>query len=172
GLTVIDWLGRQVTGMFVIGTLGLWFGPVVAGLRARHGSFAGWCRHTYRTLRGVAVLRAGEYVALTVSSVGLYLVAFVFDNGLPLAFPLIVVTVWAAARMSTSYVVLHGVAFGAAAVLFTLQGHGPMANIADPHVRVLVAQSFVVLIVIVGLALALGRDERNALMAELAAQRE
>jgi signal transduction histidine kinase len=172
GFTVIGWLGRQATGMFVLGTLGLWFGPAVAGFRARHGSLAGWCRSAYRGVRAASPWRVMEYVAVTVCSVGLYLVAFVFDNGLPLAFPLIAVTVWAAARMSTGFVVAHSVVLGAAAVLFTLQGHGPMATIAEPHLRALVAQAFVLMITVVGLALALGRDERAALIDELAAQKE
>jgi nitrogen fixation/metabolism regulation signal transduction histidine kinase len=47
-----------------------------------------------------------------------------------------------------------------------------MASIADPRARVMVAQVYVVLIAAVGLALALGRDERTALLTELTAQKE
>jgi signal transduction histidine kinase len=171
-LAVVEWLGRQVTGTFVLGIVGLWAGGSLAALRTRHGSSIAWWRAAGRQLRAVSIWRVAEGTALLACSVALYLVAFVFDNGLPLAFPLVAVTVWAAARMSTGFVALHSVVFGAAAVVFTLHGYGPMASIADPHARVLVAQSFVVLITVVGLAVALGRDERAALMDELAAQKE
>jgi PAS domain-containing protein len=116
--------------------------------------------------------RVAESLAVALCSTGAYLVGFVYDGGLPLAFPLIVVTVWAALRLTTTFVVLQNLTLGSAAVWFTLHGEGPLAAIGDPLLRALVAQMFVVLIATVGLLLALGRDERAALLAELAAQKE
>ncbi|GAB1640736.1 ATP-binding protein [Krasilnikovia sp. MM14-A1259] len=171
-LQVAYWIARQVAGMFVLGTCGLWFGPAVAGFRARYGSPAGWWHATGRAVRAIPAWRLGEYLAVLVCSVAAYLLGFVFDHGLPLAFPLIAVTVWAAMRLRTSFVVLHHLTFGTATVLFTLHGIGPMASIVDPHVRALFAQVYVVLIAAVGLALALGRDERSALLARLFAQQQ
>ncbi|MFC7478828.1 PAS domain-containing protein [Luedemannella flava] len=171
-LAFADWMARQIAGMFVLSALGLWFGPVVAAIFMRHSSPAGWLRAVDRTLRATPGWRVGEYLAVTVCSVGLYLIGFVFDNGLPLAFPVIIVIVWVAVRLSTGFVVAHSVIFGAATVVFTLVGLGPMATIADPHAQALVAQLFVVIIAVVGLALALGRDERAALMRELATEKE
>ncbi|GAB1692101.1 ATP-binding protein [Krasilnikovia sp. M28-CT-15] len=172
GLLVVDWLTRQAAGMFVIGTAGLWFGPTLSGFRSRHGSAAGWWRAADRAVRAIPAWRLGEYAAVTVCSAAAYLLGFVYDRGLPLLFPLIAVTVWAAARLRTSFVVLHGLTVGAASLLFTLHGDGPMANIADPHVGALFAQVYVILVAVVGLSLALGRDERATLMAKLCAQQQ
>lgn len=88
-------------------------------------------------------------------------------DGLPLAFVLIVMTVWVGLRLHTTFVVAHDLAFGAVAILFTLQGNGPFAQIDSHAMRALIAQLFVGTIAVVGLALALGRDERSALIAEL-----
>ncbi|MEU4215972.1 ATP-binding protein [Actinoplanes sp. NPDC026623] len=161
-----DWMARQVTGMFVIGTGGLWLAHKAEALRRD------WWHTTDRALRAVPGRRVGEALAVVLCSAGAYLVGFVYDGGLPLAFPLIVVTVWAALRLNTTFVVLQNLTLGSAAVWFTLHGEGPLAAIADPLLRALVAQMFVVLITTVGLLLALGRDERAALLAELAAQKE
>ncbi|RZU50830.1 phospho-acceptor domain-containing protein [Krasilnikovia cinnamomea] len=166
------WMTRQVTSTIVIGAAGLWFGPAIGALRDRHGSLAGWWRDTDRDLRATPARRVVEYLAVSLCSVGAYLVGFVYDEGLPLAFPLIAITVWAAIRLRTGFVVLQTLVLGGAAVLFTLHGEGPMAAVADPQVRAWLAQFFVVLIAAVGLALALGRDERAQLIRELAEQKE
>jgi signal transduction histidine kinase len=171
-LMVATWMARQVTGMLALGIAGLWFGPAVSGFRARHGSLAGWRRSTWATLCAMPAWRFGEYLAVTVCSVLAYLAGFVFDHGLSLASPLIILTVWAALRLRTGYVVLHQLVFGALVVRFTLHGHGPMAAIADLPTRSLLAQVYVGLIAVVGLALALSRDERAALVADLNNQKD
>ncbi|BFU41773.1 ATP-binding protein [Krasilnikovia sp. MM14-A1004] len=166
------WVTRQVASTIVIGAAGLWFGPAISAFRQRHGSVAGWWRDADRELRAIPALRVVEYLAVSLCSVGAYLVGFVYDDGLPLAFPLIAVTVWAAIRLRTGFVVLQTILLGGAAVLFTMHGEGPMAAVADPQMRAWLAQLFVVLVSAVGLALALGRDERAELIRELAAQKE
>ncbi|GAB1644164.1 ATP-binding protein [Krasilnikovia sp. MM14-A1259] len=166
-LVVAEWMARQVASVFVLGTTGLWFGPAVSGFRARYRSLAGWWQAADKALRAMPAWRVTEYLAVALCSTVAYLFGFVFDHGLPLAFPLIALTVWAAVRLRTSFLVLHHLIFGAAAMLFTLYGQGPMAALADPHARAMTAQVYVVLIAAIGLALALGRDERTALVAEL-----
>lgn len=164
-----DWMARQVTGMFVVGTAGMWLAHRAEALSALPRD---WWHAADRALRAVPGRRVGEALAVVLCSVGAYLIGFVYDGGLPLAFPLILVTVWAALRLNTTFVVLQNLTLGSAAVWFTLHGEGPLAAIADPLLRALVAQLFVVLITTVGLLLALGRDERATLLAELATQKE
>ncbi|MFC6607119.1 ATP-binding protein [Amorphoplanes digitatis] len=171
-VTFADWMARQVTGMFVIATAGLWLGHRISTCAARTGSARGCWNAIDRALRAVPALRVAESLAVVLCSAGAYLIGFVYDGGLPLAFPLIVVTVWAGLRLSTTSVVLQNLILGTAAMVFTLQGEGPFATIDSPLVRTVVAQLFVVLITTVGLLLALGRDERVALLAELAAHEE
>jgi PAS domain-containing protein len=100
-----------------------------------------------------------------------YLVGFAVVHGLPVAFALIAVTVWAALRMPTTFVVLHDLVVGAAAVLFTLHGTGTFAAVHDDATRAIIAQVFVAVVAVVGLALALGRDERQVLLEQLAADK-
>jgi signal transduction histidine kinase len=133
-----------------------------AGLRL------GYHHTTGRPLRRAGPARLVEYTALIVCSVTAYGVAFGAGR-LPLAFPLLAVTVWAALRLHTTFVVLHDLSLGTVAVLFTLHGDGPFAAIPSHATRALVAQGFVGMIALVGLAIALGRDERTDLLIRLRA---
>nr|BFE64870.1 hypothetical protein GCM10020063_093960 [Dactylosporangium thailandense] len=135
---------------------------VAVGLRLGHQRARGW-----RWTRPSAV-RLAEYAALVVCSLTAYGVGFGVSH-LPLAFPLLAVTVWAALRLHTTFVVLHDLGLGALAVLFTLHGNGPFASIPSHATRALVAQAFVGMIAVVGLSIALGRDERAELMGRLTA---
>ncbi|GAA2350701.1 ATP-binding protein [Dactylosporangium salmoneum] len=128
----------------------------------------GYHRSSGRPLRLARPARLAEYAALIACSAAAYWIAF-GGTRLPLVFPLLVLTVWAALRLHTTFVVLHDLAFGVAAVLFTLHGTGPFAAVASYPVRALVAQGFVGMLAIVGLSIALGRDERADLMTRLAA---
>ncbi len=64
-----------------------------------------------------------------------YALVFVVYDGLPVAFPLIALAVWAALRFDTTVVLVLDVALGVAAVVLTLTGHGPFALIADDATR-------------------------------------
>ncbi|GAA2592095.1 hypothetical protein GCM10010399_23340 [Dactylosporangium fulvum] len=135
----------------------------VAGMRLGHHLATGWRFHLAGPLRIV------EYAALIVCSVTAYIVGFALNHGLPLAFPLLAVTVWAALRLHTTFVVFHDLCLGTLAILFTLHGEGPFAGITAHPTRALVAQAFVGMVAIVGLSIALGRDERAALLEQLTA---
>ncbi|MEU4691470.1 ATP-binding protein [Actinoplanes sp. NPDC023714] len=145
------WLCRNTAGILVVGAAGFCLGPRLS-LRIR-------------------VDRPFEYAAFAVASAAAHLAGFAFSHGLPLAFLLMGVTAWAGTRLATSFVVLHNVFAGAVVVLFTLHGVGPFAAIGDNASRAVVAQLFVTLTAVIGLSLALGREERSALLAALAAER-
>ncbi|MEV6305606.1 ATP-binding protein [Actinoplanes sp. NPDC051861] len=164
------WLARNTTSVLLIGAVGLRLGYLW------HTRPAGWTwRHVWpwaRTAwRATSVWRAAEYTALVGSSALLYWFTFGVVHGLPVAFTLIAVTVWAALRMPTSFVVCHDLFVGTVAVLFTLAGSGPFASIGSHPTRALVAQLFVGMVAVIGLALALGRDERQTLLTQLAADK-
>lgn len=105
-----------------------------------------------------------EGLLLVVGSVAIYVVAFV-PSQLPLAFPLLLVTAWAALRFSTAVAAAHAVAAGVAVVCFTLADVGPFATVSDARVGALIAQAFVSVVVAAGLTLGVGRDERRSLLA-------
>ncbi|GAA0235984.1 ATP-binding protein [Cryptosporangium japonicum] len=148
-LGALVWLSRNVSSVLAIGILGLLF-------------------LGRRTDERLSAWRYGELVALAAGSAAAYVLAFAQSHGLPLAFPLLLVTVWAGSRFPATLVALHGVAVGTVAVLFTLHGQGPFATIESYPVRALVTQSFVAMVAMLGTVLALGRHERRALTRELA----
>ncbi|MEV6343037.1 ATP-binding protein [Actinoplanes sp. NPDC051851] len=165
------WLARNTAAVLLFGAVALSVGHAVKTARARHGGLRGASRYFLDRMAATPRWRIGEYVALGVCSTLAYLAGFAFSDGLPLAFLLIAVTVWAGTRVATPFVVLHDLAAGVITVVFTLNGMGPFAAIPDNAGRAFVAQLFVALVAVVGLVLALGRDERGALLAELAAEK-
>ena len=158
------WLTRNTVSILLIGAAGLRIGYVVHRYVADRTGLRTVLRDHLRVLTW---RRAVEYVVVFAASAFTYTVAFGIDHGLPLAFPLLTMTVWAGLRLRTGIVVLHDLTFGSLAVMFTLDGHGPFANVGDNAVRALIAQAFVGMVAVVGLALALGRDERTRLLADL-----
>jgi signal transduction histidine kinase len=179
-----------------IGSAGVWMitgdyaVPTTAGLLARNGAGmlligaaglrVGCCLHRHswrvadkpwlalrRAAAGMPALRRLEYVAVVAASATVYVVAFGIDHGLPLAFPVVITTIWAGLRLRTTFVVLHDLTFGALAVVFTLHGVGPFAQIESALSRAVVVQAFIVIVAVVGLAVALSRDERTTLLAQL-----
>ena len=164
------WLTRNTVSILLIGAAGLRLGHLlhVHFTRGTVGPWAavrdGW--------RSTPLRRRVEYLAVTVLSALTYAAVFALDHRLPLAFAVVVMTVWAGVRLHTGFVILHDLVFGSVAVLFTLAGAGVFATIASHPARALVAQLFVGVIAVVGLALALGRDERAALITDLEAERK
>ncbi|MEV0901293.1 ATP-binding protein [Actinoplanes sp. NPDC049802] len=165
------WLARNTASVLLIGAVGLRISY------AWHNRPTRWAWHdagrwARTALRASSGLRVAEYTALIGCSALAYWLAFAVVQGLPVAFLLIAVTVWAGLRMPTTFVVCHDLVVGAVAVLFTLYGSGTFAAIGDHATRALVAQVFVGMVAVIGLALALGRDERRTLMAQLVAEKE
>ncbi|GAB3864817.1 MASE1 domain-containing protein [Dactylosporangium cerinum] len=146
------WFTRNTVSILLIAAV---------GLRVGHHWRGGW------QVRRIPPLRLAEYAALIVCSISAYAIGFAANHGLPLAFPLLAVTVWAGLRLHTTFVVLHDLCLGSIAVLFTLHGQGPFAVIESFQARALVAQVFVGMVAIVGLSIALGRDERAELLRQL-----
>jgi signal transduction histidine kinase/integral membrane sensor domain MASE1 len=166
-LTTSVWIARNIVSIVLIGGVGLRLAALLRVHPLRPGPGSVWSA-ARDTLRTTPRWRKAEYGALVLASATAYVVAFGLNHGLPLAFPLLVVTVWAGLRFNTTFVVVHDLLVGATAILFTLYGHGPFATIGSPPVRAFVAQAFVAMVAVLGLALALGRDERDALLHQLA----
>lgn len=150
----VDWLdvavllGRALAGGLLVVPPGLVVGRAVAVRRRSRPADEGG---------------AVELVALGVVSVAIYVGAFI-PEGVPLAFPLLVATGWAALRFSTAVSTVHSVVAGLAVVGFTLGGHGPFTVTADPRSGAALAQLFVCVVVVAGLIMAVGRDERRSLL--------
>ncbi|MFI5495131.1 ATP-binding protein [Actinoplanes sp. NPDC051859] len=161
------WLTRNTVSIMLIGAAGLRLGHLLYRMRAAPTVAPG--SRIRARIAALTRLQVLEYVAVLAISTLLYYIAFGVSHGLPLAFPLLGMTVWAALRLRTGFVVLHDLFFGSVAVLYTLNGDGPFANVDNNAGRALIAQAFVGMVAVVGLALALGRDERSRLLGDLRA---
>ncbi|GAB7191410.1 hypothetical protein NUM3379_21170 [Kineococcus sp. NUM-3379] len=165
-LTAAVWMTRNTASVVLVAAVGFRVGAVLTARRAR--------RRGTRAAR-VPVLwptgwRLVELAAVGAASAIAYGLLFGLLDGLPVAFPLLVLTIWVAVRFDTTIVAVHSLLTGIAAVLFTLAGNGPFATIGDDATRALVVQAYVGLVAAVGLALALGRDERDVLVAQVRAR--
>ncbi|GGL20070.1 ATP-binding protein [Planomonospora parontospora] len=161
-LTTAVWLTRNVVSIVTITALGLCLGRL-SERRAAAPERPSWWQAVREAWGRAEDRRIAECSALLVTSAAAYVGTFWIMNDLPMAFLLTAITVWTAVRFSTAFTALHGLVVGAAALVFTLYGGGPFASVASPAARVLVAQVFAGMITVVGLALALGRDERDVL---------
>lgn len=160
GLTGPDALVRLVAlgigsaaGMVAVGCVGQLVG---AGLVA--GGFSAPSRPaaSYAALAGVSL----------VAAVVCWL-AFVHSPPLPGTFLLALVMVWTGARHAALTAALLGLAVGSFAVVRTLTGSGAFAAVRSEPAQPLVAQLFVVALVVTGLAVAFSRSERNAVIRQL-----
>ena len=146
------WFGRNACSAFIVVTFGLLVGErlTTTSPRPRLLSHATWA----------------ELVAAVVFTVGMYTLAFSFEE-LPLAFPLLAATVWVGLRFSTLLSAAHSFTAGVGTLLLTTAGVGPFAAVDRVDLGYLLAEFYIATICITGLGLSTGRDEREALAAEL-----
>jgi PAS domain S-box-containing protein len=153
----ILWFGRNACSAFIVVTFGLLAGERITSEppRPRLLSGATWA----------------ELVAAVVFTVGMYTLAFSFDD-LPLAFPLLAATVWVGLRFSTLLSAAHSFVAGIATIVLTMSEIGPFAAVDRVGLGYLLAEFYVATIVVTGLGLSTSRDEREALAAELRRTKE
>lgn len=153
GTDVLLWLGRNLCGLLVVTTSGLLWGQWLAERRNPE---------LPRRIPDPSAGGAVELVAAVALTIALFVLAFEYD-GVPLAFPLLIPTVWVGVRFSTPLSSAHSAVAAVVAIALTLAGSGPFAQVDSVIVGSILVQFFVVMVVVSGLALATGRDERVAL---------
>ena len=162
----VVWWGRNAVGCVVIVTTGVlalaaWRRLRAAGVsaRPRQAALEAW------SSRGL------EMSLLVLLTTVTYLLVFIVYPSLPVAFPLLVPTVWVGLRFSPLPVAVHSLVVCTAVVVFTLVGRGSFAAAATWHEEVLVSQLYIGLVFCLGILLSLGRSERFALTDTLSAER-
>jgi signal transduction histidine kinase/integral membrane sensor domain MASE1 len=144
----IAWFGRHFTGIVVFGCVG-------------HLAWE-WC--TQRVMPRAKGGSDRELVALWVVSV--LVVAVVFLQPLPVVFLVMPLAVWSAARFPTFLAALHALALGVGGLLLTLAGLGPSLTLHDtPLHQTLVAQVFLVAVLMTGLVVGTLSDRIDELVA-------
>ncbi len=175
---VVGSVGRGLLGDWTLGDGVVWWARNATGSVALFTTgilaLATW--HRIRRPGGTAELGAslrarGTEMLLIVTVTLLLYLAFFVDPWLPVAFPLLVPTVWVGLRFAPTSVALHSLAVSAAVVVFTLAGRGPFATLETWAQEVLVSQLFVGLVFCLGTVLSLGRSERLTLTSNLHAER-
>lgn len=155
GAGLLDWWARNLAGLVVVAAAGhLWW-------ERRSRRVAGEARPWVEPGRRL------ELAGLAVGSLAAYGTVFAQTQGLPLAFLLMVPAVWVASRFSTLLAVVHTAVLGALAIALTVIGRGPFAVLPTPQAEALVMQAFLLTVLLTALAIATGRDEREALTAAL-----
>ncbi|MGY2703116.1 ATP-binding protein [Nocardioides sp. HB32] len=151
------WFGRNACSAFIVVTFGLLLGQRITSRRPRPRllSEATWA----------------ELAAAVLFTVGMYGLAFSFET-LPLAFPLLAATVWIGLRFSTLLSATHSFLAGVATIFLTMTGIGPFAAVDRVEIGYLLAEFYIATLVVTGLGLSTGRDEREALAAELRRTKE
>ncbi len=114
--------------------------------------------------------RIPELVALVALTAGAYPLVFLQDEAL--VFVLLAFTIWSAQRFSTLFTASHSLAGAIAALLFTLAGRGPFGQLGSPAHNVLIVGSFVTLLLMLGMFVAVVRDGRVGLVERLVAADE
>jgi len=155
---LLVWWGRNTTGCVVIFTTVVLGVAVWRVVRRPGGRDA---------LRADVAARWVEAALLIAFSAVIYLGVFGAFSSLPVAFPLLVPTVWAGLRFSAFGVALHSLAVCTTVVILTIQGHGAFAAVGTWSDEVLVSQLFIGMVFCLGILLALGRGERLSLTATL-----
>ena len=158
------WMTRNTVSILLIGAAGIRIGAMLHARRRESPRVSVRARW-----RSVPPRRKLEYLTVVAASALVYTAVFGLDHRLPLAFSVIALTIWAGCRLHTIFVVLHDLVFGSVAIVCTLNGSGSFAQIGSHPARALVAQAFIGMIALVGLSLAIGRDERRALVRNLRA---
>lgn len=146
------WFGRNLCSALVLVTFGLLLGQRLTSPKPRT-----------RLLGDAGIV---EFLAATAFTAIMYGVAFALED-MPLAFVLLGATVWFGLRFSTMLSATHTLVIGFATLSLTINGVGPFAAAERSDIGYLVAQFYVVAISVTALILATGRDERQALAAQL-----
>jgi signal transduction histidine kinase len=100
-----------------------------------------------------------ELLALSVATGAVVWLVFFANSDLPIPFLALTASVWAGARFSPVIADVHAILLGAAVTAATVLGKGPFVSIEDTGTRALVLQSYLAVLVVLTLALSVGRSE-------------
>lgn len=164
---ILLWLARNTGSIILIVPLGLVIG---AALRRRRAA----ARDAAPAPRGAAGVRSrpAEWGAVLVVSPALHAAWFLMFSDLAVVFPLLTLACWAGVRLPTALVTVHSALVASVVVTVTASGAGPFLDMGHPTTAIAIAQLYVGLVCVIGLALALDRDDRAKLSVALARARD
>ena len=98
-------------------------------------------------------------VGVTLATIAVFYFGFCLNPGVPTTFMLTLAVVWCAIRFNVVVTALHSVITGIAAVVLTIEGYGPIAEVSGSEAKALVAQVFVLVLMVIGMVIALTRQQ-------------
>src|SRR4051812_325286 len=152
GVGALLWFGRNLGSALILTTLGLLVGEYLSRPRPRPAV--------------LGAHRVPELAAAVAFTGVTYSLVFGLEN-LPVAFPLLGATVWFGLRFPTLVSATHSFVVSTVTLWLTFLDVGPFASADRQEVGFMLAQFYVVTLIVTGLGLSTGRDERAALAAEL-----
>ena len=141
--------GRSATAMATIGVFGLLLG----GWLTEHRDQG--TRPFSRPSRD-DLLNATGVLATTLA---IFILGFYLNPEIPSTFMLTLTVVWAAIRFNVVVAAAQCLVTGAGTVLMTILGYGPIANVGNSESRALLAEVFVVVLMVTGMVIALTRRQ-------------
>ncbi len=140
--------GRALASLVALGTFGLLLGGRLAERRTDGG--------TILQLRRWEAVEAALILAATGA---VFWIGFVRHPNAPTTFILVLGVVWTSIRFSPLVSASHAVMTGLGAVILTFLDYGPISNVVSIPGRALVAQIFVVVMMVTGMAVSLSRRQ-------------
>ena len=117
--------------------------------------------------RDASPMLAAVELAIAVSGTVLVLVLAFGTDTLPMAFPLLLPSVYVALRFTPLVSALHSLVLGSAAVVLSRSGHGPFTDLHPPELTPAMALTFVLLCTVTGMVISVSLGEREALTERL-----
>ncbi len=141
--------GRNAAAMATIGVFGLLLGGWIAERRDQgRPVFNQPTRGDM--LHGVGVVAATAVV---------FAFGFYLNPSIPSTFMLTLTVVWCAIRFNLVVTAAHSLLTGAATVVTTILGYGPIAEVGNSETRALLAETFVVVLMVISMTIALTRRQ-------------
>ena len=156
--SLVSWVVRNSVGIIAIFPLSL------LARNAARARTSGRSPAPFGPYRGSTV----EFVLFGIASLAAGWLIFWVNEDLPIPFVLLATSVWAGTRFSPWVADLHALLLSTGVVVCTVLGNGPFASISEPSSEVLVVQAYVAVVVVLTLALSVGRRESLALHHRLA----
>ncbi len=148
---VLVWWVRVVAGTLIVLLVGL-----LAGRRLATGEPGPM---------SLSRERLPELVALVLVTTVTYPLVFLQEEAL--VFLILALTIWTAKRFSTLFTAVHTLVGSIAAVALTLRGLGPYGHLGSATHNVLLLGTFLTLMMLLGMFVAVVRDERAGLVEQL-----
>lgn len=153
-VSLLLWFGRNLCGALVLGSVGLLVAERIAHPGRR------------RPLLGHGTGGPVELALAAAFTVAVHVLAVAYGD-LPLAFVLLAGTVWFGTRFGPLIAGVEAALAGATVIVATLADVGLFGGEPDHEVAALVAQLYVITSLLLGLALATGREENRRLTDDL-----